>query len=58
MYKLDYTNVRQEVIGAEHGIDLDFTFSNYSQKITNILQEIKTKQESNYQNYGRSEERR
>lgn len=52
MYKLDYTNVRQEVIGAEHGIDLDFTFSNYSQKITNILQEIKTKQESNYQNYG------
>ena len=52
MYKLDYTNMRQEVIGAEHGIDLDFTFSNYSQKITNILNEIAEKREQNYPNYG------
>ncbi len=51
MYKLDYTNVRQEVIGTEHGIDLDFTFSNYSQKITNILKEIKTKRDNAYPNY-------
>ena len=51
MYKLDYTNVRQEIIGTEHGIDLDFTFSNYSQKITNILKEIKTKRDNAYPNY-------
>ncbi len=51
MYKFDYTNVRQEVIGAEHGIDFDFALSNYSGKINHILKEIKAKRDNNYPNY-------
>lgn len=51
MFKLDSTNVRQEIIGSEHGIDLDFAMSNYSRKIEDILQEIKYKEENNYPNY-------
>ena len=51
MYQLDYTNVRQEVIGAENGIDFDFALSNYSGKLEHILKEIKTKRENNYPNY-------
>ncbi|MCR5261544.1 MAG: hypothetical protein K6C94_06860 [Candidatus Gastranaerophilales bacterium] len=40
MIQIDYNNVRQEVIGNEHGLDLDFEFSNYSEQIKNILQKV------------------
>lgn len=51
MFKIDSTNVRQEVVGSEHGIDLDFAISNYSRKIENILKEIKYKRDNHYPNY-------
>lgn len=40
MIDFDYTNVSQEIIGSEDGIDIDFEFSNYSQKISNIVKNI------------------
>ena len=47
MLSFDYTNVRQEIIGLENGLDIDFEFSNYSQKISDIITNI-YKQEENY----------
>ncbi len=40
MLKFDYTNIQQEVIGYEHGIDIEFEFANYSQKIATIINDI------------------
>lgn len=40
MIEFDYTNVRQEVIGFEHGLDVDFEFKNYSIEITEIIKRI------------------
>lgn len=51
MFKIDSTNVRQEVVGSEHGIDLDFAISNYSRKTDDILNEIKHKKDNHYSNY-------
>lgn len=56
MIKFDYNNVRQEIIGNEHGIDLDFEFSNYSKKINDTITELYQYEEisnwlkGNYQN--------
>ncbi len=51
MFTVDYTNVRQEVVGTEHGIDIDFAFTNYSQKISDILKDIKQKRDNGFPNY-------
>ncbi len=40
MIKFDFTNIRQEVIGSDHGLDVDFEFANYSQKISQIIKHI------------------
>lgn len=43
--EFDYTNVRQEVIGGEHGIDVDFAFKKYSERIKEIIEYIKTQRQ-------------
>ncbi|MBQ2645682.1 hypothetical protein IJG14_08950 [bacterium] len=42
MFKIDYNNVRKEVIGIENGLDLENEFSSYSQKIREIIDRIYT----------------
>ena len=38
--EFDYTNVREEVIGSEHGINVDFEFRKYANKTVEILNYI------------------
>lgn len=38
--EFDYTNVREEVIGSEHGINVDFEFKKYANKTVEILNYI------------------
>lgn len=40
MIELNYTGVKSEVIGADNGIDVELEFSNYKERIAQIINEI------------------
>lgn len=46
MIKFDYTNVGQDVVGYDNGIDIDFEIVNYSEKITEIIRYLFSQNEN------------
>lgn len=48
MIEFDYTNVGQDVVGYENGIDIDFELANYSEKITEITNSLFIQNENRY----------
>lgn len=51
MLEFDFTNVCHDVIGSEHGLNIDFEFSNYSQKISDIITNIYKEKDNFSTNY-------
>jgi glucose-6-phosphate isomerase len=51
MFKLDYTNVRQEIIGPMNGLNVELDFKNYSDKFSRIIKKIYEKKRNNEYNY-------
>ena len=61
MLKFSYRNSDQNIIGSEHGIDLNFEFSQYQEKIKNIIASLNQRKDKpgqwlQWMNLGYSEE--
>jgi len=61
MLEFDYKNVRADVIGGEHGLDIDNEFNEYNQKIAQIIMDLNSRKDKpgqwlQWMNLGYSEE--
>ncbi len=61
MLKFSYRNSDQNIIGSEHGLDLNFEFSQYQEKIKNIIASLNQRKDKpgqwlQWMNLGYSEE--
>lgn len=61
MLKFSYRNSAQNIIGSEHGLDLNFEFSQYQEKIKNIIASLNQRKDKpgqwlQWMNLGYSEE--
>ena len=61
MLEFDYKNVTAEILGEEHGLDLNTEFNNYAEKISKIINDLNSKKDKpgqwlQWMNLGYSEE--
>ncbi len=45
MLEFNYSNVRSDIIGSEHGLDINFEFDNYKEKITKIIADLNSRKD-------------
>ena len=40
MIKLDYRNIRADIIGEQHGLEIEKSFNDYSARISEIISDL------------------
>jgi len=45
MLKFDYRNIKSDIIGQEHGLDIEQEFENYKEQIFHILMDLKSRKD-------------